>query len=124
MCGSLQSQNSDHFPAQPSLIGFYNRDGECLLRGTSNSIFKAMLCLSHSIKGLSTRTPRFDPRPVHVSVAVVGMALEQVVLRVIGVFAVHMVLTEFNSHHHVHVALTRRSNGQSLSTFPTLLFSK
>jgi len=25
--------NSDYFPIQHSLTGFYNRDGECLLRG-------------------------------------------------------------------------------------------
>ena len=36
----------------------------------------------HSFIGLSTLTPRFDPRPVHVSVVVFGMALEEVV----GVF--------------------------------------
>jgi len=26
--------NSDYFPIQHSLTGLYNRDGECLLRGT------------------------------------------------------------------------------------------
>ena len=86
VCGSLWSENSKHFPAQPPLIGFYNRDGDCLLRGTSNSVFKVVLWLSHSVDGLSTRTPRFDPNQVHVSVVVVSTALEQVVLRVIGFF--------------------------------------
>jgi hypothetical protein len=26
--------NSDYFPTQHKMTGFYNRDGECLLRGT------------------------------------------------------------------------------------------
>ena len=29
------SANSDYFPVQNKLTGFYNRDGECLLRGTN-----------------------------------------------------------------------------------------
>ena len=32
-CTSLRT-NSDYFPIQQSLTGFYNRDGVCLLRGT------------------------------------------------------------------------------------------
>ena len=40
------------------------------------------------------------------------------------VFVVDIVLTEFNSHLHVYVVLTRRKNGQSLGTFPTMFFSK
>jgi hypothetical protein len=82
--GSLHSQNSDHFPAQRSLIGFYNRDGECLLRGKSNSVFKAVPWLSHSVDGLTPRTLRFYRRPVHVSFVVVNMALAKVFLRVTG----------------------------------------
>jgi hypothetical protein len=29
----ISEQNSDYFPIQHKLIGFYNRDGVCLLRG-------------------------------------------------------------------------------------------
>ena len=32
-CVDLRT-NSHYFPIQLKLIGFYNRDGECLLRGT------------------------------------------------------------------------------------------
>ena len=34
--------NSDYFPVQHLLIGFYNRDGVCLLRG-ANWVFKLSL---------------------------------------------------------------------------------
>jgi hypothetical protein len=36
-CVDLRT-NSDYFPIQHSLAGFYNRDGVCLLRGT-HSVF-------------------------------------------------------------------------------------
>jgi len=78
----------------------------------------------HSVNSLSTLTSSFDPRPVHVSVVVVIMALEEVVLRVIGFVVLRVVLAEYISHLHVHVALTRKSNGQSLGTFPKMFFSK
>jgi hypothetical protein len=32
-CVDLRT-NSDYFPIQHKVTGFYNRDGECLLRGT------------------------------------------------------------------------------------------
>jgi len=35
--------NSDYFTVQHKLIGFYNRDGECLLRGT-NCVFIYTQC--------------------------------------------------------------------------------
>ena len=35
-CVDLRT-NSDYFPIQHQLVGFYNRDGECLLRGTDCS---------------------------------------------------------------------------------------
>ena len=34
LCVDLRT-NSDYFPIQHLLSGFYNRDGKCLLRGTS-----------------------------------------------------------------------------------------
>jgi len=34
LCVVCWSENSNHFPIQHSLGGFYNRDGQCLLRGT------------------------------------------------------------------------------------------
>jgi len=37
-CVDLRT-NSDYFPIQHQLTGFYNRDGVCLLRGTG-SMFK------------------------------------------------------------------------------------
>ena len=33
-CVDLRT-NSDYFPMQHKLVGFYNRDGVCLLRGTN-----------------------------------------------------------------------------------------
>ena len=38
-CASYGSRNSDYFPTQHRLIGFYNRDGVCLQRGMER-IFK------------------------------------------------------------------------------------
>ena len=37
--------NSDYFPIQHQLTGFYNRDGVCLLRGT-DWVFKYVYFLS------------------------------------------------------------------------------
>jgi len=34
LCVVCWSENSNYFPIQHSLGGFYNRDGQCLLRGT------------------------------------------------------------------------------------------
>jgi len=37
-CVDLRT-NSDYFPMRHKLIGLYNRDGECLLRGTDWSLY-------------------------------------------------------------------------------------
>jgi hypothetical protein len=42
LCVDLKT-NSDYFALQHRLIGFYNQDGACLLRGTS-FIFKCSSC--------------------------------------------------------------------------------
>jgi len=47
-CVDLRT-NSDYFPIQHQLAGFYNRDGECLLRGTDwVFIYNSTFC-PHSV---------------------------------------------------------------------------
>jgi hypothetical protein len=45
-CVDLRT-NSDYFPMQHSVVGFYNLDGVCLLRGTDWSLMYS-LDISHS----------------------------------------------------------------------------
>ena len=64
-CVDLRT-NSDYFPIQHKLVGFCNRDGECLLRGTdwvlytrwvSSTSTKAMIWIGCLVAGLSPRRP-------------------------------------------------------------------
>ena len=52
-CVDLRT-NSDYFTVQHSLVGFYNRDGVCLLRGTfyilrsAHTVYLCVLCGSEN----------------------------------------------------------------------------
>ena len=49
-CMDLRRTNSDYFPIQKWLTGFYNRDGMCLLRGT-DWVYVYNWGYSQSLKG-------------------------------------------------------------------------
>jgi hypothetical protein len=49
LCVLYLTTNSDYFPIQRKLVGFYNRAGVCLLRGT-DCIFKYYLDKIHASK--------------------------------------------------------------------------
>jgi hypothetical protein len=91
--------NSDCFLIQSQLVGFYNRDEECLLRGTGCAF-------------------KYNTGPIpgqSMWFAVHKLALEQVSLRVILFYPVSIVpsmLHNLYSH-----AAPNRTNGRSLGTF-------
>ena len=68
-----------------------------------------------SVVGLLTRRSAFDPRSVHVTFVVGNVALGQVLLAVFGFSTVS--ISPPMSHTHLHVALSRRSNGWRLERF-------
>ena len=90
-CVDLRT-NSDYFTVHHWLVGFHNRDWQCLLRGT-HSVFiciqvnfrtqKAVPWLRQYIAGLSSRIPGFDPMRVRVRFMVYKVALWQVSLAVL-----------------------------------------
>lgn len=65
-----------------------------------------------SVVGLLTRMSAFDPRSVHVTFVVGNVALGQVFLAVFGFSSDSISPPMF--HTHLHVALSRRSNGWRL----------
>ena len=77
--------NSDYFPIQHWLTGFYNRDGVCLLRGTdSTTLFldgPTMLANGRQCHGgLSPWKHGFSPRSAQLRLIVHKVALEEVFL--------------------------------------------
>jgi hypothetical protein len=77
------------------------------------------------VAGLSPRKPGFDPRSVHVRFVMDKVALGQVFLPVLRFPPVSVIPSVFHIHFHLHVALTRRTNGRSLGTFQkAVLFRK
>jgi hypothetical protein len=64
--------------------------------------------------GISPRKPGLDPRPVHVRFVVDRVALGQVFHRVPWFSSVSIIPPVLHIHLHLHVALTRRTNGRSL----------
>ena len=90
-CVDLRT-NSDYFPIQHYLIGFYNREGVCLLRGTSWVTVIKVNC------GEQSRS-------------------EAGFLRTLRLSPVGIIPPTLPTQLHLHVALTRRTNGRSLGTF-------
>jgi hypothetical protein len=64
----------------------------------------------------------FDPRPFHVTFAVVKFALGGFLLRVVQFVPVYIIPTVLLTHLHLHVAPTRRTNGRRLETFQKATF--
>ena len=64
----------------------------------------------------STKRPVFDPRPVRVRLVAYKVALGQDILRVLRFYPVGIIPPIRHANLHPHVALTRRTNGQSLVT--------
>jgi hypothetical protein len=82
-CVDLKT-NSYYFLVQHYMIGFYNRDGVCLLRGTDwvFSLPQFNFRLSRLVAGFSSCRPIFDPRTVHVIYAMDKAAVGKIFLRV------------------------------------------
>ena len=77
------------------------------------------------VSGQSLRRPGLYPRSVHVRFVVDEVALRQVFLRVLLFSPVSIIPLMPHNHLHLHVAVTRRTNGRSLGTFhKALLFLK
>jgi hypothetical protein len=74
---------------------------------------------------LSLPRPGFDPRSVYLRLVVDKLALEFVYLRMHLVSPVSIIPTVPNTHIHIHIALTRRTNGRSSWPLETaMLFRK
>jgi hypothetical protein len=124
-CVDLRT-NNDLFP-YTAVTGLYNRDGECLLRGTDGiflsrsraklSIYTFVRRFGWSVAGLSQRRTRFGPRSVCVTFVVDRVALGQVFIPVLRFSPVSIIPSMLHTQLHLHVALTRRTNRRSLGTF-------
>ena len=95
--------HSDYSPIQHWLIGFYNRDGVCLLRGTS-WLFKYDTLIFYTIPLLWRFG--FDAESIHMLFLLVRMAMGQVSRRVRGVSPVSVIPPLLPTHLHPHAAIT------------------
>ena len=111
--------NSDYFPIQHWLTGFYNRDGECLLRGTDWILYST----GHS-SGSGSQSPSchsWGPGSVPVNPCEICGAQSGAVTGLSPCTPVLSCPTMLHTHLHLHVALTRRTNGLSLGTFQKIM---
>jgi hypothetical protein len=69
------------------------------------------------VAALSPRRPGFDPRPVHVRFVVDELSLEQMFVQVFRGFPASGGPPMLNTHFHLHLTLTRRTNGQIQGIF-------
>ena len=79
LCGSENKQRLLPYTS----TDFYNRDGDCLLRGRTESILNTLPYLRKLVPGLSPRRPSFDSRPGRVKFVMGKQALGQVFHRLI-----------------------------------------
>ena len=83
------------------------------------------VCIIQMSSGLSPRRLGCDFRAVHMKFVANKVALRQFFLRVLLLSPVSIILTVLYAHMHLHVAVTRRTDGRSLGTFQnTVLFRK
>ena len=88
-----------------------------------NASLKAVQWLMQLIFGLSPRRPGLDRRSMHVRFVVDRVALGQVFLPVIRFSLVSIIPSVLHTFFHLHVALTRRTNGRSVVTSRKALLS-
>jgi hypothetical protein len=90
--------NSYYFPIQHWLIGFYNRDGVCLLRHCSEMGAK---CLRRSFAGFLSRKLRFDSKIFHTRF-VVDKALGKVFLVALPFSTVSIIPPLLHTHSFIY----------------------
>ena len=73
--------------------------------------------MMNPLAGLSLLKPQFDPRSVHVRFVADKVALKHIFLPVVVFPPVSITPPTLHTHLHLHVAVTRRTNGLSLGTF-------
>ena len=66
------------------------------------------------VAGLSARRPEHDPKSVLVGFVVDKVAVGQVILRVLRISPVNIIPTLLQTHRHLQISLTRRTNGGNL----------
>jgi hypothetical protein len=92
------------------MTGFYNRDGECLLRGT-DWIFKynsgELSCLRRSVVGLQPQKPGFHTGFVRMRFLADKMAMEQVLLPALPFSPVSIIPSMLHTHLHLNTAPIR-----------------
>jgi hypothetical protein len=116
-CVDLRT-NSDYFPIQHELTGFYNPDGVCLLRGTDwgfNSCCYPWPRLL--VPGFSPQKLGFDPSSIHVIFVLNTVTPGQGFLPVLLLSPVSIIPPMLHIHLHLQVVVTRRTNGRILGTF-------
>jgi hypothetical protein len=71
----------------------------------------ALPCLRQLVAGLSLRRPGFEPGLFYVRFVVDKVALEQVFIQAFRFSLVYIIPKMLHTHLHLHVAITRRTNG-------------
>jgi hypothetical protein len=88
----------------------------CAVRAEPLNIIEVCLRLKRLVAGLTPRRNGFDYWSVHVRFVLDKVALEQTFLPVLLFYLVCIIPPTLHTHLHLHVALTRRTNGRSLGT--------
>ena len=144
LCVDLRT-NSNYFPTQHQLTGFCNRDGECLLRGTDWAYIYVCVCIyiyihtyvcvcvciyiyhvNLSLQGRAT-FQAVSRRPLAAEVRVRSQYIPYEICGKqndtrrgsspsISVPPVSIIPPILHTHLHLYVAVTRKTNGQSLGT--------
>jgi len=80
------------------------------------------VCIIQMSSGLSPRRLGCVFRPVHVTFVADKVTLGQVFLQDLLLSPVSIILTVLHARMHLHVAVTRRSDGRGLGTFQNAVF--
>jgi hypothetical protein len=119
---------------QTAIISLYSIDWlvfltemECVYRAVRNEslciiqvnflLYKAMSSLRRLVSSLSSRRTMFDPKSVHLGFVVDRVTLEQVFLGILKFPLFAVIPLVLHSRLHLHVALSRRTNGRRVGNF-------